>query len=78
MFVDGLAFGGPAEQLGIDWDWEVVEIEQAADRPPPKKRAVLHSRTLACGLDLSAANATQGAVRAGRMRLKTVRPLTSC
>ena len=20
MFVDGLAFGGPAEQLGIDWD----------------------------------------------------------
>lgn len=32
--VDGLAFGGPAEQLGIDWDWEVVEIEQAADRPP--------------------------------------------
>ena len=34
VFVDGLAFGGPAEQLGIDWDWEVVEIEQAADRPP--------------------------------------------
>ena len=36
MFVDGLAFGGPAEQLGIDWDWdwEVVQIEQAADRPP--------------------------------------------
>ena len=34
VFIDGLAFGGPAEQLGIDWDWEVVEIEQAADRPP--------------------------------------------
>jgi hypothetical protein len=34
VFVDGLAFGGPAEQLGIDWDWEVVGIEQAADRPP--------------------------------------------
>ena len=34
VFVDGLTFGGPAEQLGIDWDWEVVEIEQAADRPP--------------------------------------------
>ena len=34
VFVDGLAFGGPAEQLGIDWDWEVVQIEQAADRPP--------------------------------------------
>ena len=27
VFVDGLAFGGHAEQLGIDWDWEVVEIE---------------------------------------------------
>lgn len=34
VFVDGLTFGGPAEQLGIDWDWEVVQIEQAADRPP--------------------------------------------
>lgn len=34
VFIDGLAFGGPAEQLGIDWDWEVVEIEQAVDRPP--------------------------------------------
>ena len=34
VFVDGLAFGRPAEQLGIDWDWEVVKIEQAADRPP--------------------------------------------
>jgi hypothetical protein len=34
VFVEGRAFGGPAEQLGIDWDWEVVEIEQAADRPP--------------------------------------------
>ena len=34
VFIDGLAFGGPAEQLGIDWDWEVVEIEQATDRPP--------------------------------------------
>ena len=32
VFVDGLSFCGPAEQLGIDWDWEVVEIEEAADR----------------------------------------------
>ena len=36
VFVDGLAVGGPAEQLGSDWDWEVFEIEQAADRPPNK------------------------------------------
>jgi TRAP transporter 4TM/12TM fusion protein len=34
IFVDFLQFGGPAEQLGIDFDWEVVELEVAADRPP--------------------------------------------
>jgi len=34
LFVDNLAFGGPAEQLGIDWDWEVAEIEIAANRMP--------------------------------------------
>ncbi|PRY20961.1 TRAP transporter 4TM/12TM fusion protein [Aliiruegeria haliotis] len=33
-FVDNLGFGGPAEQLKIDFDWEVVEIEVPADRPP--------------------------------------------
>ncbi len=32
--VDNLNFGGPAEQLGIDWDWELVELEVPADRPP--------------------------------------------
>ncbi|WP_299555767.1 TRAP transporter permease [uncultured Tateyamaria sp.] len=34
LFVDNLSFGGPAEQLGIDWDWELVELEVPADRPP--------------------------------------------
>jgi len=34
IFVDNLQFGGPAEQLGIDWDWELVEMEVAADRMP--------------------------------------------
>ena len=34
IFVDNLSFGGPAEQLGIDWDWELVELEVPADRPP--------------------------------------------
>ena len=34
IFVDNLNFGGPAEQLGIDWDWELVELEVPADRPP--------------------------------------------
>ena len=33
-FVDNLNFGGPAEQLGIDFDWEVVELEVPADRMP--------------------------------------------
>ncbi|MEM8837340.1 MAG: TRAP transporter permease [Pseudomonadota bacterium] len=34
IFVDNLSFGGPSEQLGIDFDWEVVELEVAADRMP--------------------------------------------
>ncbi|MFK7868790.1 MAG: TRAP transporter permease [Roseobacter sp.] len=34
IFVDNLNFGGPAEQLGIDFDWEVVELDVAADRMP--------------------------------------------
>ncbi len=34
IFVDNLNFGGPAEQLGIDFDWELVEMEVAADRMP--------------------------------------------
>jgi len=33
-FVDNLRFGGPAEQLGIDFDWEVVALEVEADRMP--------------------------------------------
>ena len=34
IYVDNLDFGGPAEQLGIDWDWELVELEVPADRMP--------------------------------------------
>ncbi len=34
IFVDNLQFGGPSEQLGIDWDWELVELEVPADRLP--------------------------------------------
>ncbi|MBO9409839.1 TRAP transporter permease [Shimia sp. R9_1] len=34
LLVDNLNFGGPAEQLKIDFDWEVVEIEVEAARPP--------------------------------------------
>ena len=33
-FVDNVSFGGAAEQLGIDFDWEVVELEVTTDRPP--------------------------------------------
>jgi TRAP transporter 4TM/12TM fusion protein len=33
IFVKGLRFGGAAEQLGIDFDWQVVEMEIPADRP---------------------------------------------
>ena len=34
IFVDNLNFGGPSEQLGIDFDWELVELEVKADRLP--------------------------------------------
>jgi TRAP transporter 4TM/12TM fusion protein len=34
FFVDNLAFGGPAEQLGIDFDWRVASLEVAVDRWP--------------------------------------------
>ncbi|PSL20052.1 TRAP transporter permease [Shimia abyssi] len=34
LFVDNLNFGGPSEQLGIDFDWELVELEIPADRMP--------------------------------------------
>lgn len=33
-YVDFLQFGGPSEQLGIDFDWEVVELDVKADRLP--------------------------------------------
>ena len=34
ILVDNLSFGGPAEQLGIDWDWELVELDVPASRLP--------------------------------------------
>ena len=34
LFVDNLSFGARAEQLGIDFDWELVELEVPADRVP--------------------------------------------
>jgi hypothetical protein len=34
LLVDFLTFGGPSEQLGIYFDWEVTELEVEADRPP--------------------------------------------
>jgi hypothetical protein len=34
LYVDNMTFGGPAEQLKIDFDWQVVEVEVEADRPP--------------------------------------------
>ena len=34
LYVDNLQFGGAAEQLGIDFDWQLTEIEVQAKRPP--------------------------------------------
>jgi hypothetical protein len=33
-YVDNLNFGGPSEQLGIDFDWEVMELDVPSDRVP--------------------------------------------
>ena len=32
LYIDNLEFGGPAEQLGLDFDWEVIELDVKADR----------------------------------------------
>ena len=32
VFVDDITFGGPAEQLGLDFDWELVALDVKADR----------------------------------------------
>ncbi len=32
LFVDDLAFSGPAENAGLDFDWEILAVERAADR----------------------------------------------
>nr|POR08922.1 C4-dicarboxylate ABC transporter [Cobetia sp. MM1IDA2H-1] len=34
IIVDNIAFGGPAESKGIDFDWKVTKVEVMNDRPP--------------------------------------------
>ena len=34
VIVDMVAFGSPAEELGIDFDWEIEQLLLTADRPP--------------------------------------------
>jgi TRAP transporter 4TM/12TM fusion protein len=33
LFVDNIVFGGPAEKQKIDFDWEIVDVQQKADTP---------------------------------------------
>jgi TRAP transporter 4TM/12TM fusion protein len=33
MFVDNIVFGSAAEKQKIDFDWEIVDVQQKADRP---------------------------------------------
>ena len=33
-YVDNVAFGQYAQKKGVDFDWEVLRVEQDADRPP--------------------------------------------
>ncbi len=34
VYADNVMFGSSAQQVGIDFDWEIVNLEVAADRPP--------------------------------------------
>lgn len=34
IVVDDIAFGGPAEAAGIDFDWKVTSVEARNERPP--------------------------------------------
>ncbi|WP_078122084.1 TRAP transporter permease [Thiosocius teredinicola] len=34
VYADNVMFGSSAQQVGIDFDWEIVNLEIAADRPP--------------------------------------------
>ena len=33
VLVDNLAFGSPADKLGLDFDWEIRGLQLPADRP---------------------------------------------
>ena len=33
MFVDNIVFGSAAEKQKIDFDWEIVDVQQKADTP---------------------------------------------
>ena len=34
VLVDNIIFGSPAEKAGVDFDWEVVDVQAEADQPP--------------------------------------------
>jgi len=34
MLIDNLTFGGPAEQAGLDFDWQITGVIVDSDRPP--------------------------------------------
>ena len=34
VFADNVMFGSAAQDVGIDFDWEILQLEVAADRPP--------------------------------------------
>jgi TRAP transporter 4TM/12TM fusion protein len=34
VFADNVVFGSPAQDVGIDFDWEIVSLEVPVDRPP--------------------------------------------
>ena len=34
VLADNVGFGSPAQEVGIDFDWEIVNLQVKAERPP--------------------------------------------
>ena len=34
MLIDNIGFGSPAEEAGLDFDWEITSVEVPAERLP--------------------------------------------
>ena len=49
VFSDNVQFGSPAEKQGIDFDWQILEVQIRADRMP-KEWFILPAFMVLCGI----------------------------